>query len=113
MSIYIAKFNFILNAIIFPFYIFIHTNISLKFYYLATFIKTIIISLTAHKYCILVIREGGIEKLNTLISDPRPYERIKELAHIVIENCSRYSSNSNDMNVHSPLDEDYIYSSDG
>ncbi|KAK1128638.1 hypothetical protein K0M31_003096 [Melipona bicolor] len=66
-----------------------------------------------HKYCILVIREGGLEKLNTLISDPRPYERIKELAHIVIENCSHYSSNSNDMNVHSPLDEDYIYSSDG
>lgn len=66
-----------------------------------------------HKYCILVIREGGLEKLNTLISDARPYERIKELAHIVIENCSHYSSNSNDMNVHSPLDEDYIYSSDG
>ncbi|CAL7944872.1 unnamed protein product [Xylocopa violacea] len=66
-----------------------------------------------HKYCILVIREGGLEKLNTLISDPRPYERIKELAHIVIENCCHYSSNSNDMNIDSPLDEDYIYSSDG
>ncbi|XP_053995364.1 protein zer-1 homolog [Hylaeus anthracinus] len=48
-----------------------------------------------HKYCILVVREGGIEKLNTLMSDPRPYERIKELAHFVIQNCC-HSNNSND-----------------
>ncbi|KZC13951.1 Protein zer-1 like protein [Dufourea novaeangliae] len=47
-----------------------------------------------HKYCILVIEEGGIEKLNTLMSDPRPYERIKALAHFVVVNCCHYSSNS-------------------
>ncbi|XP_043257797.1 protein zer-1 homolog [Colletes gigas] len=48
-----------------------------------------------HRYCIFVVREGGFEKLNTLMSDPRPYERIKELAHFVIENCY-HSNNSND-----------------
>ncbi|CAK9810135.1 Protein zer-1 homolog [Anthophora quadrimaculata] len=70
-------------------------------------------SVYPHKYCMLVIREGGLEKLNTLISDSRPYERIKELARIVIENCYYYSNNTNYTNDHSPLDEDYIYSSDG
>lgn len=68
----------------------------------------VILCLTAHKYCILVIREGGLEKLNTLISDPRPYERIKELAHFVIENCCHYSSNSNSNDTNElPLDGEY------
>lgn len=41
------------------------------------------------------------------MSDPRPYERIKELAHIVVENCCHYSNNTSDLNAHSPLDGDY------
>ncbi|XP_031838773.1 protein zer-1 homolog isoform X2 [Nomia melanderi] len=48
-----------------------------------------------HKYCTLVIEEGGIEKLNTVISDPRPYESIKELAHSVIDNCCHYIRSTN------------------
>ncbi|XP_003702430.1 protein zer-1 homolog [Megachile rotundata] len=64
-----------------------------------------------HKYCILVMREDGLEKLDTLTSDPRPYERIKKLAHIVVENCCRYtldiSSNTSDMNARSLIDGDY------
>lgn len=58
-----------------------------------------------HKYCKLVMREDGLKKLNTLTSDSRPYERIKKLAHIVVENCCRYtldiSSNTNDMSGYS------------
>lgn len=76
---------------------------------LEIYTKTMNNFFAAHKYCILVIREGGLVKLNALVSDPRPYERIKELAHIVIENCCQFSSNSNDMNA---IDEDYVYSSD-
>lgn len=63
------------------------------------------------KYCSLFIREGGYEKLETLISDERPYERIKELARIVIENCDNYKGNN--TFVKSFVNEDSIYSSDG
>ncbi|XP_017893015.1 protein zer-1 homolog isoform X2 [Ceratina calcarata] len=62
------------------------------------------------KYCMLLIREGGYEKLETLISHPRPYERIKELARIVIENCDNYTGKNF---VKSFINEDSIYSSDG
>ncbi|XP_076231127.1 protein zer-1 homolog [Calliopsis andreniformis] len=47
------------------------------------------------RYCMLVIKEGGLEKLFALLTDPRPYKRIKELAHCVVENCCHYSINSN------------------
>ncbi|KAK0181470.1 hypothetical protein PV327_003754 [Microctonus hyperodae] len=40
------------------------------------------------KYCSLVEAEGGIEKLNKLLADDRPYNRIKSLALSVILNCS-------------------------
>ncbi|XP_043277566.1 protein zer-1 homolog [Venturia canescens] len=40
------------------------------------------------KYCSLVEAEGGIEKLNNLLTDSRPYNRIKNLAVLVIMNCS-------------------------
>ncbi|XP_071563847.1 protein zer-1 homolog [Temnothorax nylanderi] len=60
------------------------------------------------KYCALVVKEGGLEKLHTVIEDPRPYERIKELANLVIENCCQYESHSDDVNVsHSALDAEY------
>ncbi|XP_012224118.1 protein zer-1 homolog isoform X2 [Linepithema humile] len=60
------------------------------------------------KYCTLVVKEGGMEKLHTLIADSRPYERIKELANLVIENCCQYESHSDDVNVsHSALDAEY------
>lgn len=49
-----------------------------------------------------------MEKLHTLIADSRPYERIKELANLVIENCCQYESHSDDVNVsHSALDAEY------
>ncbi|KAL0133150.1 hypothetical protein PUN28_000719 [Cardiocondyla obscurior] len=60
------------------------------------------------KYCALVVKEGGLEKLHTVIADPRPYERIKELANLVIENCCQYESHSDVCNVsHSALDAEY------
>ncbi|KAL6258863.1 protein zer-1 homolog isoform X2 [Pogonomyrmex barbatus] len=60
------------------------------------------------KYCALVVKEGGLEKLHTVIADPRPYERIKELANLVIENCCQYKSHSDNVNVfHSALDAEY------
>lgn len=60
------------------------------------------------KYCALVVKEGGMEKLHTVIADPRPYERIKELANLVIENCYQYETHSDDVNVsHSALDPEY------
>jgi hypothetical protein len=62
----------------------------------------------AFKYCALVVKEGGLEKLHTVIADSRPYERIKELANLVIENCCQYESHSDDVNVsHSALDAEY------
>lgn len=61
--------------------------------------------ISANKYCALVVKEGGIEKLQAVILDPRPYERIKELANNVIENCSNYNNHSDDPNVsHSVID---------
>ncbi|XP_063982203.1 protein zer-1 homolog [Diachasmimorpha longicaudata] len=39
------------------------------------------------KYCSLVEAEGGIKKLNMLLTDSRPYLRIKTLAMAVILNC--------------------------
>ncbi|XP_076664513.1 protein zer-1 homolog [Andrena cerasifolii] len=60
------------------------------------------------KYCTLVIREGGLEKLNSLISHPKPYHRIKELAHFVVKNCCNYSINSKYMDdLQSSMDEEY------
>ncbi|XP_034938971.1 protein zer-1 homolog [Chelonus insularis] len=47
-----------------------------------------------NKYCSLVKSEGGIEKLNNLIYDSRPYSRIKDLATSVIYNCSSENFNN-------------------
>ncbi|XP_026731046.1 protein zer-1 homolog [Trichoplusia ni] len=48
------------------------------------------------KYCNLVESEGGVRLLNTLLTDPRAYQKIKHLAQIVIQNCAKYAaSNSN------------------
>ena len=49
---------------------------------------------TATTYCSLVEVEGGIEKLNNLIKDARPYARIKDLANLVISNCANKNSAS-------------------
>lgn len=55
-----------------------------------------------------MVKEGGMEKLQKVILDPRPYERIKELANYVIENCCNYDCHSDDVNVsHSSLDAEY------
>ncbi|XP_032665429.1 protein zer-1 homolog [Odontomachus brunneus] len=61
-----------------------------------------------NKYCVLVVKEGGMDKLQKVILDPRPYERIKELANYVIENCCNYDCHSDDVNIsHSSLDAEY------
>lgn len=44
------------------------------------------------KYCTLVEAEGGLRLLNELLLHPRPYEPIKKLAYIVINNCARYAA---------------------
>lgn len=42
------------------------------------------------KYCRLVDAEGGIEILQNVIADDAPYDRIKELAAMVISHCQQY-----------------------
>ncbi|XP_076643690.1 protein zer-1 homolog isoform X2 [Halictus rubicundus] len=44
-----------------------------------------------HKYCKLLVKEGGPEKLTALMSDSRPYKRIRELAAYVYENVMCYT----------------------
>lgn len=39
------------------------------------------------KYCKLVEEEHGLELLRELTQHPRPNEKIKELAEMVIKNC--------------------------
>ncbi|XP_059055315.1 protein zer-1 homolog [Achroia grisella] len=43
------------------------------------------------KYCHLVEAEGGLRLLKDLLLHPAPYQHIKDLAHVVIDNCSRYA----------------------
>uniref|UniRef100_A0A1E1XI19 Protein zer-1 homolog n=1 Tax=Amblyomma aureolatum TaxID=187763 RepID=A0A1E1XI19_9ACAR len=40
------------------------------------------------KYCPLVREEGGLEMLQELMKNPRPYPRIHELAQLIIEQCA-------------------------
>ncbi|XP_053624950.1 protein zer-1 homolog [Plodia interpunctella] len=42
------------------------------------------------KYCNLVESEGGLKLLQELIEHPAPYKLVKDLAHVVIHNCSLY-----------------------
>lgn len=44
------------------------------------------------KYCNLVEAEGGLDLLHGLLLHPSPYELIKQLACIVIDNCARFAS---------------------
>lgn len=46
------------------------------------------------KYCSLVESEGGIEILENVIRDDAPYQRIKELASMVINECLKYRDRS-------------------
>lgn len=59
----------------------------------------------------LVVKEGGLEKLHKVVVDSRPYQRVKELAHYVIESCYTYDSRS-DVSV-SPSSYDADCSFDG
>uniref|UniRef100_T1GPQ1 Uncharacterized protein n=1 Tax=Megaselia scalaris TaxID=36166 RepID=T1GPQ1_MEGSC len=43
------------------------------------------------KYCILVIQEKGMDYLSELVEHPLPYDRIKELAQLVINRCLNYN----------------------
>lgn len=43
------------------------------------------------KYCNLVEAEGGLRLLNILLNHPAPYDQIKNLACIVINNCTKYA----------------------
>ena len=40
--------------------------------------------------------EGGLRLLKDLIRHPNPYEPIKKLANIVINNCARYAARDPD-----------------
>ncbi|XP_066603108.1 protein zer-1 homolog [Prorops nasuta] len=42
------------------------------------------------KYCELVEKEGGLEKLQNLLCHPGPIPSVKELAQMVIKNCYQY-----------------------
>ncbi|XP_015126725.1 protein zer-1 homolog isoform X2 [Diachasma alloeum] len=60
------------------------------------------------KYCSLVEAEGGIEKLNNLLTDSRPYFSIKTLAMSVILNCSPDNTRwEQQENLQSSSDTDY------
>ncbi|KAM3968599.1 protein zer-1 homolog [Aphomia sociella] len=54
------------------------------------------------KYCNLVEAEGGLKLLKELLSHPAPYKLIKDLAHVVIDNCVQYAARECDTAV--PLD---------
>ncbi|XP_064457407.1 protein zer-1 homolog [Ornithodoros turicata] len=45
------------------------------------------------KYCPLIREEGGVELVQKLLSSSKPYERIKELSRIIIEQCAMYERN--------------------
>lgn len=45
---------------------------------------------TAEKYCPILEAEGGLNDVQRLIDDARPYPRIKELAKIVMSNYHSY-----------------------
>ncbi|KAL5290314.1 ZER1 family protein [Megaselia abdita] len=44
------------------------------------------------KYCILVIQEKGLDFLTELVEHPAPYDRIKELAQLVLKKCSNFNT---------------------
>lgn len=44
------------------------------------------------KYCNLVEAEGGLKLLNDLLDHHTPYELIKKLAYVVINNCAKYAA---------------------
>ncbi|XP_078051692.1 protein zer-1 homolog isoform X2 [Augochlora pura] len=44
-----------------------------------------------HKYCKLLVKEEGPEKLRTLLKDSRPNSRIRELAVLVYDNLMSYT----------------------
>ncbi|CAK1588696.1 unnamed protein product [Parnassius mnemosyne] len=44
------------------------------------------------KYCALVEAEGGLILLHELLKHPEPYDVIKELACVVINNCSKFAA---------------------
>ncbi|CAB3225746.1 unnamed protein product [Arctia plantaginis] len=48
------------------------------------------------KYCKLVEAEGGVVLLGDLLAHPAPYELIKNLAFIVINNCANYANRDPD-----------------
>jgi len=41
------------------------------------------------KYCRLVEDENGIDLLKQLLNNEQPYERIKDLARMVLNHCDR------------------------
>lgn len=67
-------------------------------------------SVYPNKYCELLVKEGGLEKLNNLKLDSRPYENIKVLARLVCDICCHYDSNTDVVNaLQSPLEGEYSF----
>lgn len=49
------------------------------------------------KYCPLVQEEGGLVLLQELLDSDTPYERIKDLARIIVDQCARYDRLGSNM----------------
>jgi Zyg-11 family protein len=47
-------------------------------------------NVAATRYCSLVESEGGIQVLEEIMRNEKPYPRIKELAAMVIMHCKEY-----------------------
>ncbi len=52
--------------------------------------KYVYIYFAADKYCPILEVEGGLNDVQALLDDPKPYQRIKELAEMVITNYRQY-----------------------
>lgn len=52
----------------------------------------IIMYVSAEKYCGLVESEGGIEILQQIMVDDKPYDSIKLLAKLVLDKCEQFKN---------------------
>ncbi|CAK9298977.1 unnamed protein product [Gordionus sp. m RMFG-2023] len=53
----------------------------------------------AERYCNLLESEKGIPLLKAIASDPRPYDHIKQLTNVILNNYDKYKNNSRNKNT--------------
>ncbi|CAK9298975.1 unnamed protein product [Gordionus sp. m RMFG-2023] len=51
------------------------------------------------RYCNLLESEKGIPLLKAIASDPRPYDHIKQLTNVILNNYDKYKNNSRNKNT--------------